>query len=515
MYEPEIIIEPFWAENSGFLTGRDPLGIQNSSISVYARLLPGLTNLTQRLRYYGFYCWLLKEYDAFNPKETIKNLNHQYNFIRRAELIIAFLMANEYPSEGSVVGSNHANKHINDEVYNIKLGTEKIPDIEKQDIYWDFESGALGQYYAGSLINLNLIEIINKFFHIKERGLNLALAFEKSIKLDERQNFLTLIQRETISKFDLALIKSFCLNLIPFRSEEWNFYKEMLLVNDGENYKTSDGNISNKRKQTIELYLKYLQQNTENIKFDTWVYREINKDAITNTAFFGWYYYYINEAFHFALETIFWGMLVCLEGRIIPINEYIDEIRSLIVNINCKSLEINQNDLLEDVIILMNNFNLIEKINELEKLTQSEINWETAIAKAVELLTVIYVNIESNHNKIRDFENLNYIEFQKGKVTELTYTYIKNNLSISYSSYVKRIIKLIVNDHVSTAFRKMGNGEANLLKFIIEDNIIGHFQTMPPKHTNPRIFTLNKFLVDLNIIDNESQLTSYANQIFK
>ncbi len=51
MYDLKTYKQPFWAENSGFMTGRDPLGIQNSSITVYAALLPGMTNLTQRLRF--------------------------------------------------------------------------------------------------------------------------------------------------------------------------------------------------------------------------------------------------------------------------------------------------------------------------------------------------------------------------------------------------------------------------------------------------------------------------------
>ena len=63
MYNIESYKNPFWAENSGFMTGRDALGIQNSSIATYSRLLPGLTNLTLRLRYYGFYLWLLKTYE--------------------------------------------------------------------------------------------------------------------------------------------------------------------------------------------------------------------------------------------------------------------------------------------------------------------------------------------------------------------------------------------------------------------------------------------------------------------
>lgn len=92
-YNLETYKEPFWAKSGNFVRGRDPLGVQNSSISVYATLLPGMTNLTLRLRYYGMYLWLLDEYHQL-PNENIfkENIKSQYTFIRRAELITAFLM---------------------------------------------------------------------------------------------------------------------------------------------------------------------------------------------------------------------------------------------------------------------------------------------------------------------------------------------------------------------------------------------------------------------------------------
>ena len=59
-YNLETYKEPFWAKSGNFVRGRDPLGIQNSSISVYATLLPGMTNLTLILRYYGMYLWFTR-----------------------------------------------------------------------------------------------------------------------------------------------------------------------------------------------------------------------------------------------------------------------------------------------------------------------------------------------------------------------------------------------------------------------------------------------------------------------
>ena len=43
--------EVFWAAIDGFRNGRDPLGIENSSVALYSLLVPGLTNLTGRVRY--------------------------------------------------------------------------------------------------------------------------------------------------------------------------------------------------------------------------------------------------------------------------------------------------------------------------------------------------------------------------------------------------------------------------------------------------------------------------------
>ena len=42
--------------------GLDPLGMQNSGVVLYQALLPGISNITLRMRYYGFFCWLSDVY---------------------------------------------------------------------------------------------------------------------------------------------------------------------------------------------------------------------------------------------------------------------------------------------------------------------------------------------------------------------------------------------------------------------------------------------------------------------
>jgi hypothetical protein len=53
----------------------------------------------------------------------------------------------------------------------------------------------------------------------------------------------------------------------------------------------------------------------------------------------------------------------------------------------------------------------------------------------------------------------------------------------------------------------MGNGESNLLKFMIEDGLIFHIQTMTPRHTSPRLRALENFLKDLSLITKERKIT--------
>ena len=42
--------------------GLDPLGMQTTSVALYQQLVPGISNVTLRMRYYGLYAWLAWRY---------------------------------------------------------------------------------------------------------------------------------------------------------------------------------------------------------------------------------------------------------------------------------------------------------------------------------------------------------------------------------------------------------------------------------------------------------------------
>ena len=66
------------------------MGMLNVGEQVFSMILPGLNNVTERIRYYSFYCWFFGTYAKWNGSEDPKE---QRKFIRRAEYLLALVAA--------------------------------------------------------------------------------------------------------------------------------------------------------------------------------------------------------------------------------------------------------------------------------------------------------------------------------------------------------------------------------------------------------------------------------------
>jgi hypothetical protein len=70
--------------------GLDPLGMQASSVRLYQTLVPGISNVTLRMRYYGFYAWLSRNY-----AQTLHDGDSERwkQVVRRSEALYALIAA--------------------------------------------------------------------------------------------------------------------------------------------------------------------------------------------------------------------------------------------------------------------------------------------------------------------------------------------------------------------------------------------------------------------------------------
>jgi hypothetical protein len=126
--------------------GLDPLGMQNSSVNLYQTFLPGISNVTLRMRYYGLYAWLCRSYlqeDGHTNPERWKR------FIRRAEALYA-LIACRAGGENGVAGSRWAQRTLN-RADSDSIDFAAAADPGNRPPYLEQAWGAYGAAYGSQL----------------------------------------------------------------------------------------------------------------------------------------------------------------------------------------------------------------------------------------------------------------------------------------------------------------------------------------------------------------------------
>lgn len=491
-YKQSEITNIFWASNDGFKGGRDPLGIQNSSIATYSKLLPGLTNLTKHIRYYSLYCWLLSEYDE--QERSGNPTLHQYNFVRRAELIMALIMKEH--GIGAVVGAlfvlQERVKLIESGVYNIAGGA----DYDSKDKYWTFRSGALGQYYAGSLIYYELIKIEEGRFYLRNKGKALANAIKISIAEDVRELFLDCILDGRVTNEEIEFLQPLALHRIDRNSEEWTFLNNLLTKND-------DG--SSLRSETIRLLLSDLSKGVTVENFVKNRFLKVGEyDDIQ--ASFGWYYYYLCEGLHYSIDTLFCLILHKIHELHNPPMEVLtkDIVDSMLELIERSSsyeiLNDWKNDVYDNIELLYDELSVLIKQQE----------YTSSAVYAIKLLLRIYDEYVKNQTAIIDFENKNNLRRQRGILSEGLKSYIEQYLLCPISNTIIALVKQIMQEHTVVAIAKMGRNNSDLRKFIFEDGRVVLVEQRFPVATTPRIDSLINFLQDLGYLDSKNNLTNIA-----
>lgn len=510
---------PFWGASKSFITGQDMLGMQNTSIATYATLLPGLTNLTRRIRYYGFYMWLLEQYAKTKGEVSVSEFQR---FMRRGELIFAFIMAHNYSGERGVVGIDYADKRLksNDDPIDIAAGADR----ENSDIYWQYSSGAFGQYYQGALTAIGLIapsENENRILVCTpDYGRILAELFEETIEESTRKRYLAAIEQGTVSRQELtAFGKYFSLTAIEPHSKEWKFYVDMLFGKDYHTIETTTVHTTF-RVETVLLYMEYV----ENVKqFESagsfprsFHYRLWNKMPFARyTACTGWHYYTLNEFAHYTLETVLWAFLVELNAQgsmVLP-----DMLNGFTAKAHATLLEkLGKKKLLADL--------TFEKFSEdiyktgftpasyTEEIRQTDENTHfTGIVHALKVLALIYQHDKHQIAELNAYSRKHGM-YRNGDVTELL-SWIQKNERQNLSVFIRKLLlQHVINRHIEVAMRKMRNRNENTLKFILEDNILKSVAVVKPIWTSPRIDSLHQFLVDLKLVENQA-LTIFGKQL--
>jgi hypothetical protein len=516
-------IYPFWGASVNLITGLDPLSLQTTSEATYATMLPGISNLTNRLRYYGFYCWLL---DFYFKKEKKGNSTEQYKFIRRAELMIAILMQSERKDVLQITGSNFAANLISGNTgiyFDLSAGADK--DGTDKAVYWKYSSGAFGQYYYGAMRALSLVvaaandegDVIYSISPPHDRqnvsGKQLAEAFDTTLSPEIKDLFYANIKKARLYVADIPeLIQYFAIDKIELKSQEWLLYVAMLLGKDEPSQEVEE-NVTFHRKETIQ---ELLQVAIENGKEYDWLVFLLKAYAskmgtIANPVsetMIGWYAYKFNEYYQYACGAIFWATLQELysyqQDQYLP--SFVNQLAKSITKALCKA--VNNATPQSSLRLILSG--LADDMNEETLYDNIETKPESSPAEAAKngflLLFRLYQENKELLHPLKEFMSRKQM-IREGNMLDGLLA-LHNSEEDSIENFVKQfLLRRIIYRHQMVAIRKMGNGSQSTQKFIIEDQYIRFIDTFPPRATSPRMVALWNLLSDLNIIDEDNVLT--------
>jgi hypothetical protein len=221
-----------WVRPPEPIRGLDHLGVQAPCIALYGQLLPGITNVTDRARYYSFHPWVLW---SFERRYTDHSVDEFRRVLRRAECLFALIAIRH----ARVVGDNDEGLHGRAMVGRDKLlrieedstfALEDYATLEGPNRYFKNKLGGLGQYYFGPLRDLRVLDHHQGAGYPgydNERGRKLAEAFASAVPEDA---FFRVLEHPTTTWEDLDALAAFCPCGLPANAGEHQLLLDLFLA---------------------------------------------------------------------------------------------------------------------------------------------------------------------------------------------------------------------------------------------------------------------------------------------
>jgi hypothetical protein len=318
-------IETAWVKPAFEAGGQDHLGVQATSGAMYAQRLPGITNVTERARYYSFYPWLLWSFE----NKKIRGTPSLEQVIRRAEVLLALIGGHHTRTTGEadvlhgqgLVGRLRIDQALREE--DLSLIELAAPRDEVSRSYFKNPQGGLGQYYFGPLREIRVLDgsAFDDIVFTKTRGTSLAQAFDSGI---DAKAFFEALSRDRVSLKTLDSLTAFCPCGLARNKPELEALRNLFFKESSE-----DGV---RRAQTLELLLRH-EKASSGAGFDD-VQRRFRAAVYSGGVNPGkpwklskalsaarelWGTYARNELLSVAVQGIFWATLKVIEkagGRV-------------------------------------------------------------------------------------------------------------------------------------------------------------------------------------------------------
>ncbi len=494
--------------------------MQNSSISLYQTLLPGIGNGTLRMRYFGYYAWLCKSYGVNIGSEDPQEWRR---FIRRAEALLA-LAAHHVGSEHGVAGIQWAARaYSNVAVDRIDIASAADPGSD--DKYLEQAWGIYGAAFRSQLFE-------NKVFWESPEhdipvpstniGDRLADAFADSLgHLAAR--VVNIITRGSVTRGELDLVSPIVPSRIEDEGSEREVYEEILLKpQSSKDAKAISRSLSVQLILNVSAFLE--REPTANEV--RWILyagqdqqgRPLNLgtdplEAQRNR----WWVYHANDMCHVALETLLKFVLDTLAPfqsglsleRLIPrCTERIPEVNELNFLSWCEFLEAvditgnayaSEDDAAE--------WSLCQSmVNRAGRSHQSDCPPDIAW-KAVILLAILQKRVEQEDRPVKEVLRVFDTDYYQTLLTVVQF--LRRHADYPIPKLLSRLIEQrVIRRHLWVATRKLRGGGYTFL-FESDEGRLRLRGKDGPVFTNPRLSPAITFLRDIHLLGSEG-LTHYG-----
>lgn len=204
-----------WVKPPEQIGGLDHLGSQAPCINIYSELLPGVTNVTDRARYYSLYPWIIFCLD----KAGFKNGDDFIERFRRADCLLTLIsLRHAIVTQGkadthqaALVGSIQLSLALKNLVSGQKLKLSEFTNRDKSNSkrYFKNALGGFGQYYFGTLRDLQIISgtAQKEVQLVNETGGKIAQAVSSGVP---ETLFWQTVENDEVSLQALDSLSSFC-----------------------------------------------------------------------------------------------------------------------------------------------------------------------------------------------------------------------------------------------------------------------------------------------------------------
>ncbi len=492
--------EADWTKPGSFSAGRDPLGFQATSVRLYTSLVPGLTNVTNRLRYYSFYCWVVWQFEQTHHS---KNEDKWVEFIRRAEAAIALAcQVGDAASAVGMAGSDWWRNRAADQSQKTFDLIEPTNRPGEDGQYLKAKFGNFGQFYTASMLEMDLLHKLDetpppRIYGVSENvGKQLAMAVQQE-NSEACSLLLKAIDSGEISRSACEIVST---SLHPSNLDSGSEEARLLRVFlQGER---QDDKTAESRRITLRNVLAVVAEAGNELDLRRGLYvqstRLRDRDiAIPNLT--RWRAYFVNEFCHIALE-VWLNALVGLtnmaerpgsiESLAASLTAKVEPERALSTDEFAQKLALHDLEAEHDLGLELLAVASAKKMPEADQ-----------IASSAKLILSLWKRWRTDKS-VREELAAATVD---ARSAEGVFRFLDKSQNSDASATILNLIKkFVVSNHLMIAGQKLATGGRFTYRFTLDDDCLVDGQYGEYTYTNPRIFNLLTFAKDARLVDVKS-----------